>query len=247
MLTYGIDVSAWQAGDAPGHVPGIHFAMSKATQGTTYVSPVHGEQITAARAAGLTTGSYHFLESGHIQAQADHFLKHAQLVAGDIIGVDWEDPNNGGAPATASEKDLFLAIVKRARPTHRVVLYCNRDYWTNRDSSGKCGDGLWIADPSSPAGQPGIKHGWVFHQYGQSAGIDRNVYHGTAAQLRIWAWGASAPGTPPPPVHTYTVRPGDTLSGIADSHHVTLARLEKANPQIHNFDRILPGQLVRLP
>lgn len=45
----------------------------------------------------------------------------------------------------------------------------------------------------------------------------------------------------------YLVQPGDTLSGIAASHGVSLAAVETANPQIHNFDRIYQGQSLQIP
>jgi LysM repeat protein/soluble lytic murein transglycosylase-like protein len=46
---------------------------------------------------------------------------------------------------------------------------------------------------------------------------------------------------------TYTVKAGDTLSGIAASHHVSLAALEHANPQIRNFNSISVGEKIHLP
>jgi LysM repeat protein len=48
-------------------------------------------------------------------------------------------------------------------------------------------------------------------------------------------------------ITTYIVQPGDTLSGIAEKFGISLADLEKANPQIPNFDRIFPGQVVHIP
>ena len=46
---------------------------------------------------------------------------------------------------------------------------------------------------------------------------------------------------------TYTVKSGDTLSKIASAHHVSLAALEKANPQIKNFNVIQVGEKIHLP
>lgn len=43
-----------------------------------------------------------------------------------------------------------------------------------------------------------------------------------------------------------TVQPGQTLSGIASSHGVSLAAVEQANPQITNPDLIFAGQHVNL-
>ena len=50
-----------------------------------------------------------------------------------------------------------------------------------------------------------------------------------------------------PASHDYTVRSGDTLSGIAARNGISLAALERANPQIANPDRIHVGQVVHIP
>jgi LysM repeat protein len=50
-----------------------------------------------------------------------------------------------------------------------------------------------------------------------------------------------------PASHDYTVRPGDTMSGIAARFGVSLAALERANPQIANPNRIYAGQVVHIP
>lgn len=48
----------------------------------------------------------------------------------------------------------------------------------------------------------------------------------------------------------YTVQKGDTLSKIAQAHHLTLQALEKLNPvtnfKSHNYDLIHPGEKVRI-
>ncbi len=45
---------------------------------------------------------------------------------------------------------------------------------------------------------------------------------------------------------SYTVHSGDTLSGIASSQGLSLASLEKDNPQIKNPNFILPGEQIHL-
>ena len=54
--------------------------------------------------------------------------------------------------------------------------------------------------------------------------------------------------TKPKPVakQYYTVRSGDTMSGIASKHKMTLATFGKLNPQIKNLNRIYVGQKVRV-
>jgi murein DD-endopeptidase MepM/ murein hydrolase activator NlpD len=46
---------------------------------------------------------------------------------------------------------------------------------------------------------------------------------------------------------SHTVRPGDTLSGIAAQSGVSLAQVEAANPQITNPNVITVGELVNVP
>jgi murein DD-endopeptidase MepM/ murein hydrolase activator NlpD len=45
----------------------------------------------------------------------------------------------------------------------------------------------------------------------------------------------------------YLVQPGDTLSGIAASHGVTVAAIEAANPYISDPSLIYAGQTVEIP
>ena len=65
---------------------------------------------------------------------------------------------------------------------------------------------------------------------------------------------APQPSTPPAPAPgtgtaagSYTVRSGDTLSGIAARHGVSLSALTAANPQIRNPNLIHPGQKINIP
>jgi LysM repeat protein len=50
----------------------------------------------------------------------------------------------------------------------------------------------------------------------------------------------------PPAVITYIVRPGDTMSAIAEAHGISLAALEAANPQVTNPNDIRPGEVLNL-
>ena len=71
-----------------------------------------------------------------------------------------------------------------------------------------------------------------------------NLIH-PGQKISIPGQGGSAPA--PAPSSSYTVRSGDTLSGIATRHGVSLSALTAANPQIRNPNLIHPGQKINIP
>lgn len=177
----GIDVSGYQRTSFV--TSGLDFAWIKATEGTSYINPHQNGQAYTARHDGLVTGFYHFLVPGNFNQQADYFVNKCGSVPGDMLAVDWEIPG-----ISCADKDSFIRTVKRLRPKHKVLLYCNTDYWLNRDITSYCGDGLWIADPSAPVGKPNIQHQWTFHQYGIRGGTDVDVSDFRSRNgLRTWA------------------------------------------------------------
>ncbi|MFE1326875.1 glycoside hydrolase family 25 protein [Streptomyces sp. NPDC058735] len=182
----GIDVSAYQSSSYD--TDGLSFVFVKATEGRSYVNPRLAAQTKRAREAGLVVGFYHFLWPGNLTAQAEYFVGKTPDRPGDILAVDWETTGSG-THASNAEKDRFIRRLKDLRPDNRVVLYCNRHFWLNIDTSSHAGDGLWIADYVS-AGEPRIKAKWRFHQYTDDP-VDKNVAaFGCEAALRRWAEGA---------------------------------------------------------
>ncbi|MFD4629677.1 glycoside hydrolase family 25 protein [Streptomyces sp. NPDC058284] len=178
----GIDVSSHQSTFS---TDGLSFVMIKATEGRSYVNPKMPAQVKCARDAGCVVGFYHFLWPGNITAQAAYFVSKAPEKAGDLLAVDWERTGDGTVASNA-EKDRFIREVKRLRPSHRVLLYANRDFWLNRDTTSYAGDGLWIADYVT-AGKPRIQAKWTIHQYASSP-LDKDVAaFASKAALRDWA------------------------------------------------------------
>jgi LysM repeat protein len=248
-MIQGIDASDAQGFKLP--MQGKDFALIKATEGRSYTNAKQGVQSSSARAAAAHVGFYHFLWPGNVQEQADWFVNQCASVPGDSLWCDWE-PTNGGL-ASCADKDLFIHRVQAARPTHRVGLYCDRERWLHVDTTSFAGDGLWIADPSSPAGSPLIKDPWLIHQYGSPGGVDADVAQfPTQSAMFSWAQrggpGKPAPLPKPPPrpgYPTYKVVEGDTLSGIATRHNVSVEALVRLNG-IKDPDKIYPGQVLRL-
>lgn len=107
---------------------------------------------------------------------------------------------------------------------------------------------LWVADygPEDPEVEGDTWSGWAGFQYtdrGMLSGITGNVDRDrfTAAVLLP---DASAP--PDRDGRTYTVRPGDTLWGIARRFGVTVSAIAGANG-IEDPNLIYPGQILRIP
>lgn len=202
MGIYGQDWASYQV--AQPATAGISFAIVKVTEGTGYINPKWAQQRDTARAAGLVVGYYHYPHMGASpQVEADRFLSLAQPAPGELVVLDWEgyDPANTGVPHATqlAYKEAWLRYVKGKLPHNPVGMYCNTDYWRNVDTTGYYQDFLWIA-ASAPAGQPGIAAPWLFHQYSESGGVDRDYCHlGSLDELRAWALSFQPPPPPPAP------------------------------------------------
>lgn len=206
MIT-GIDVASYQSSTYD--TAGLAFVFVKATEGTTYVNARYAAQVAHGRNAGLVVGHYHYAHGGNAAAQADYFLAHATLRAGDIIAFDWEETT-----VSQADRDAWIKRVQSKAPGHKVVLYCSKSFWKGRDTESYCGDGLWIADPDSPAGHPDVTHSWVFHQYGSPHGLDVNVANfPSVAAFRTWC-GGTVPAPVPAPKPKPVVAPRVSLANV---------------------------------
>jgi hypothetical protein len=180
----GPDVSSYQPNWKPKAADDFMFA--KVTQGTSYVNPEYKDQIAAARKADLVVGHYIFTEGKDIDGEVSWFRQHADVRRGDLIVVDWET-----AGTTCAEKDRLLKALKNVYPDNKVGLYCNKNYWLNRDTTSFVQDFLWIA--AYGVSDPGIQFQWTFWQYTDKP-IDRSKsIFKTKQQLKNWANGKTVP------------------------------------------------------
>ena len=101
MALQGIDISNWQKGinlDALA----IDFAICKATQGTSYVSPDCDRQMQQAMKRGLLVGVYHYVNGAGVDAEAQHFANSIKGYLGKaLIVLDWEQGDNAAWGNTA--------------------------------------------------------------------------------------------------------------------------------------------------
>lgn len=168
-MLHGVDVSSHQTDF---DTDGVDFVLIKSTEGRSYVNPKLKGQAGRARDAGCLVGFYHFLWPGHAKEQAAYFVDRTPEKAGDLLAADWEQTAEE-TRASNADKDRFIREVKRLRPHHRVLLYCNRSFWLNHDTTSYAGDGLWIADYVTE-GRPRIEASWRIHQYTDRP-LDKNV------------------------------------------------------------------------
>jgi LysM repeat protein len=99
-------------------------------------------------------------------------------------------------------------------------------------------------------------HGWsersvIGHLEWQPGKVDPRGFTMDSMRARIRARLAGGPSTPTPPpsnATSYTVKPGDTLSGIAKSLGITAKELFDANKdRLKDADQIYPGQELAVP
>jgi len=182
MALYGVDVSGHQPDWEPDTVD--TFVFVKSTEGHTYFSDDHDVQVKRARDRGLQVGHYHFLWPGDALEQAGWFVAKTAVQPGDLLVCDWENAS-GGHPSVA-DAAVFIAEVKRLRPSLRVGLYCSRSDWVN--TSVKAGDFLWIAQWGVT--RPSISSTWAFWQYSDTPIDQSRAQFDSLDSLKAWANGA---------------------------------------------------------
>lgn len=179
-------------GDGTPSLAGQTFDVIKASEGAGFppdgpIPAWYAAEQAKIRAAGAVFGAYHFWHPGvDNAAQLANFLRRANLRDGDVIQLDCEVTDGLDWATVNARKNDMLGRLKAARPRNRVLLYTYLDFWNHIDANA--GDGLWIADPSAPAGAPRVAH-WVIHQYGSDS-VDYDIANfPDAAALRAWASG----------------------------------------------------------
>lgn len=259
-MTYtpGIDVSHWQgsvdwqAVKAEGKL----FAFIKATDGDSYVDSSFADNWKNARAGGILRSAYHFFRpQKDAEAQADLFLRTVETLKEDLPPtLDLEVSDNLKTATIIQRVEVWMQAVE-AQTGRKAVIYSSpsflNDHFTvlGKPPSWAKDHILWIANYLAPtATQPNMPKGWAtwnFWQHSASGrvngiqgNVDLNWFNGSVEEL----FALVEKPTPTPAALTYTVKPGDTLAGIADELQLTLEELVKANPQL-----LQPGMELNIP
>ena len=203
----GIDVSHYQGtiNWATVASAGIRFTYAKATEGTSYVDPTLGSNLSGAKSHGIYAGAYHFgrPDLGAPVTQADHFIAHASFARDGHTLPPMLDIETGttvgqatcyglSTSAMVSWINSFVNEVK-ARTGSVTTIYTAASFWNQctGGTSSLHANPLFVARWSSvPTPLPTGWSTWTFWQYtdaaslaGVSGNVDGDVFNGTLAQL----------------------------------------------------------------
>lgn len=208
----GIDIASYQHpyGQAISwpdvSASGVRFVFTKASEGTGYASPWFRGDRSAAIAAGIGVGAYHFAQPADDPvAEANAFLAVTgrTSTAGMLPPVLDLEVTGGRTPAALAAWALtWLRTVKAA--TGRTPLLYSYSYFLRTaitPDPALAGYPLWLAAYSStePAA-PAPWSDWTFWQYadngvvpGIGTAVDRNTFAGTLDELKAMAGTGPAP------------------------------------------------------
>ncbi|MDU0479698.1 glycoside hydrolase family 25 protein [Staphylococcus chromogenes] len=193
----GVDVANWQGNiDWRGVASAEQqFAFVKATEGLDYTNPQYSHDITQARGAGLTVGSYHYARPNtDAVAQARHYAAAYKAHPQDLPPVlDIEQTDGVDVAGMQSWTRTFLSEVER-QTGRKPMVYTYRYFWEQDmgNTTEFAHYPLWFAAYQSqvPTELPGGWKQMAFwqrtgegHVTGINTSVDMNLFNGTRDQL----------------------------------------------------------------
>lgn len=228
----GIDISHWQDGINLAKVK-HDFVIIKATEGIDFVDPCFHKFIIQAKTDGDCIGVYHFArpEKYSAKQEAAFFHKTIKDFVGEVMLIlDWESVGKGNVTWAKVWLDEIHNLTGVKPVIYMSESVVNHYKWESVAS----GDyGLWVAkyadnkadknyDMSNAGKKPKVKWWnnycmWQWTSSGKLTGykgnLDCDVFYGDKT-----AWGKYAGVS----CKTHIVKDGDTLSGIARQHGLTV-------------------------
>lgn len=192
---------------------GVSGLMVKLTDGTDYLNPKAGKQVTNGFKAGMNSvGLYHYFH-GNGKAEATYFLKWVKAFGMDNttpLAIDVEEPTLPGN--ITSQINIFLKAVKNAGFKCRIIYGSASWFNSGRIKYAKLDDkNIWVA--SYGGNQPGVDNAsaWQFTDNYKGMHVDASFdFNGTLTGARF----AKKPA--PDPAKNY-VSKGKTFKVICDA------------------------------
>jgi lysozyme len=166
-----------------------HFVFIKATEGTSHRDKRYKENLKAARKNKIPAGTYHFFtyrKGG--KAQAEHFLKTADIKPGDLPPVlDVEYLRKMPERKKVTKEILIWLEIVEKKLGYKPIIYCDYDYYLEYLKGHLKGTyKLWICDYRN---EPTCK--WTFWQktdrkrfLGIKGNVDYNLFKGSEEELK---------------------------------------------------------------
>ena len=167
---------------------GIDYIIHKATEGVNCADASFAVNVTAARAAGLLVGAYHFLRATPIDQQAADFLAaikdHGPYTC---LAIDVEDATPGNVSSLGKEAitDRILTIYRAIRAAGYscpVYAYASASWLRSLIDTDACraaGLKIWMAayssDTPDSTDHADICDMWQYSDNGSVPGISRGV------------------------------------------------------------------------
>lgn len=241
-------------------VMGVVVKLTEGSEdGSAYVNPRAATQIRNASAVGLQVSCYHFARytsNADAQNEARFFVKIAKQYGMTSDTLMTDDAEVHSVADYNSATSAFLNEVKALGYT-RVGLYSSKSFFTSGilNSHGFGEAKIW--DAGYGITDLGIDNAaaWQWTDNGLGMNVDTSYDFDGAFTVGSSNSG-TVPSTPipaPQPVEhvghpatgTYTVQPGDTLSGIAAKFGTTYQTLAAING-IGDPNQIWPGQVLKV-
>lgn len=250
-------IAFFQAAKAQG-AQGVVVKLTEGSEdGSAYINPRASAQIRNALAVGLRVSCYHFARYtsvGDAQNEARFFVKIAKQFGmyDDTLMIDDAEVHSAADYQAASL--AFLQEVE-ALGYKNTGIYSMKSFFTGGilNSHGFGQRKIWIAGYGVTSLGIDNANAWQYTDHG-IMGVDtsydfRGAFTGSVASGSVPNVTVPAPK---PAVHvghpatgTYTVQPGDTLSGIAAKFGTTYQTLAAING-IGDPNRIWAGQVLKV-
>lgn len=230
MPLKGIDISNWQNGIDLSAVP-CDFIVSKATQGTGYVSPDCARQVEQARSLGKLFGTYHYITGVDARGEAEFYIANiSNWVEKGILCLDWEKDSN----IAWGDESYLREVIERVIELTGIppLIYVQQSRMAAvKPIADEFGCGLWIAQYADYSITGYQDTPWnegayscamrQYSSFGRLAGyggnLDLDKFYGDSVAWMKYACpdGSAAIPTPQPPVEDTTTPSGRTIDLIA--------------------------------
>jgi len=232
-----------------GHAPAAHAAAAQGPQAATSAATPGSQQARINEAMG------YFQSQGWTRAQAAGIVGNLQAESGvdPNRGQDGGGPGYGLAQWEGPRQAAFKAWAGHdihGSTFQEQLQFVQHELTTTEAGAGRALKGATTAADAATIvcnkyERPGVPH--LDNRIADAQAIFNGATPTAPGSSGSTPSAPSSPSAPKPAGGNYTVRSGDTLSGIAASHGVSLAALEAANPQIKNPNLIHAGETVHLP